>query len=419
MRSFSRFYKDPSEPEWPRIYRAELSNFAFQSQTDNLHNVCSGKGLTDIIARTSALGEAVERYSGGIWPPEVFPRFKRKDLVSRSIDPGRLVLYDEDQYPLLPYDAYNDESILGWVEGRSFVDDTPVMVPAMAVLMNYAPAPGECRLLQLTSNGLAAGPTLADASLRAALEVIERDAFISSWLLRLAAERINPTEHPCKATRGVVESYRRRGVDIELYRLHTDLPVYTFVGFGVGRTEDIRPAMVVGLGADFDPVSAARSAILEVAQVRPALRFRLRDPVFESRRQMLVAHPAAVKELEDHDLRYAGAETLPIFDFIRSSPSGSIKWDSPTASRGSRVRELTRALSLVGSDLICVNLTPPDMKNLDLYTVRAIIPGLQPIYFGEQERRLARQRLSQLFYQFREFSSFSHFDINSDPHPVA
>ena len=40
-------------------------------------------------------------------------------------------------------------------------------------------------LVPITSNGLAAGPTLADAVLSAIYEVLERDAILIAWLNRL------------------------------------------------------------------------------------------------------------------------------------------------------------------------------------------------------------------------------------------
>jgi hypothetical protein len=61
-----------------------------------------------------------------------------------------------------------------------------------------------------------------------------------------------------------------------------------------------------------------------------------------------------------------------------------------------------------------VNLTPPDMQELGLYTARAIIPDYVPISFGHGERRLSLQRLRH--YVGRDVTLD---DVNPLPHPLA
>ena len=66
--------------------------------------------------------------------------------------------------PSFPYSAYSDDTIFGWVRARSLVGDQLVFVPALAVFMNYDVQSAEEFIFPITSNGLAAGPTLAQAS---------------------------------------------------------------------------------------------------------------------------------------------------------------------------------------------------------------------------------------------------------------
>jgi ribosomal protein S12 methylthiotransferase accessory factor len=421
VRSLTRFLKDPSEPEWPRIYRAELSNARYRTSGDDIFQVSSGKGLDDESARVSALGESIERYSAGFWPEADITRARRADVGADTLDPRRVVLYAPEQYANIPHQPYDDGQVIGWVEGRSLGSGKPIHVPAMASLMSYSVQHGELSLCQMSSSGLAAGATRADAALSAALEVLERDAFISSWLLRLPPARIDAALHPDPRVRAVVEAYRRRGVMFELYRLATDHDVAVFAGVGVAEGEGARPAAVVGLGASFDPIAAARSALLEIAQVRPALRYKLRDPETEARRRHLVGHPDDVKTLDDHDLRYAGAETLGAFDFMRKQPLSKPDWSAPKAALAphDKLASLARHLTQDGSDLICVDLTTPDMAPLGLYTARAIIPDYQPIYFGQHEMRVSRWRLLRLRARMASIPDTAPLVLNPDPHPLA
>src|SRR5262249_49821271 len=163
-----------------------------------------------------ALGEALERYSASCWNIEEIIFRRRHELDGESVDPRDLVLYTRSQYAELGYSAYSDDTIFGWVRARSLTEDQLVFVPALAVFMNYeVQSPAEF-IFQITSNGLAAGPTLADAILRGAFEVMERDAAMITWLTRLPVTRVDPASHPDRDVQEICRAYRRRSVQLEL-----------------------------------------------------------------------------------------------------------------------------------------------------------------------------------------------------------
>lgn len=421
VRSLTAIRKPIGEPEWPQIVRAELANSRYLRDKSEAFQIASGKGMTADSARVSALGEAVERYCGGIWPDELLRRSTRAELDSDSIDPRELVLYPDAAYATLPYDRYHDGARLGWVLGRDLGRDEPVALPAQPVLMAYNLQPGEARLCQVTSNGLAAGPTLPDAALRATYEVIERDAFISAWLLGLHGARIDPTSIELPEIDALLAAYHRRGVEIELYRLNTTLPVNCMIAIGVAADETRLPAFVLGLGADHDAVAAARSALLEVAQVRPGLRYRMADRTLLEHRAALWADPTRVSTLEDHDLYYSGFETGTALEVLRGGYAhalAEVALHVPQRGSVGRLCALAEELAAEGHRLCVADLTPPDMASLGLHTVRAVITGYQPIYFGEAERRPAIPRLTAFAARF-PVARHSPQMLNPNPHPLA
>ena len=96
-----------------------------------------------------------------------------------------------------------------------------------------------------------------------------------AWLNQLPCTRVDPLSHPDPDVQEICKVYERRGVHFELYLLPTDHPVKVFVAVAYQESGE-GPATVVGLGADIEPRPAASRALLEAAQVRPALRQRLR-----------------------------------------------------------------------------------------------------------------------------------------------
>jgi ribosomal protein S12 methylthiotransferase accessory factor len=421
VRSLTAIRKPLGEPEWPQIVRAELSNFRYHRDKAEAFQIASGKGMSADGARVSALGEAVERYCGGIWPDEPLPRSTRAELDGDSIDPRELVLYPDAAYATLPYHRYHDGARLGWVTGRDLGRDEPVALPAQPVLMAYDLQPGEAQLCQVTSNGLAAGPTLADAALRATYEVIERDAFIVAWLLGLGGARVDPDSIGLAETGALLAAHRRRGVEVELYRLNTTLSVHCMIAIGVAADATRLPAFVLGLGADHDAAAAARSALLEVAQVRPGLRYRMADAKLLEHRATLWADPSRVATLEDHDLYYSGFETAAALDVLRGGePQALAEVAPPVPPLGAiaRLRALAEELADEGHRLCVADLTPPDMAPLGLHAARAVITGYQPIYFGEAERRPALPRLAAIKARFPH-ARHAPEALNPDPHPLA
>jgi bacteriocin biosynthesis cyclodehydratase domain-containing protein len=413
--------KDPSEPERPYLYSARLANHRFVQDPQSDDGICSGKGLTPSEARATALGEAVERYSAACLPADEVRYATRPELGATSLDPIDLVLYLPEQYERLPYAPYSDATTLGWVSTRSLVTGSSVLVPALAVGMSYSPRTLQEYLCSTTSNGLAAGPTLADAILSALYEVLERDAFLITWLNRLPARRVAPETHPDPAVVGIHHAHARRGVELRLYRLATDQPCPVFLCVAMQRDGGDGPAAVAGLGADLDPARAASKAIFEAGQVRPGLRIQLRQPGSRARMERLNADPREVRTMDDHALLYAHPSWTEAFAFLDGGPQATGEWSpSPEASTADRLRFLAGRFREQGDDILYRNLTSADMAQLGLHTARVIVPGFQPIHFGWDEARLGGRRL----YEVPHWLGFtaaptSPQELNADPHPLA
>jgi ribosomal protein S12 methylthiotransferase accessory factor len=166
---------------------------------------------------------------------------------------------------------------------------------------------------------------------------------------------------------------------------------------------------------------AARKALLEVGQVRPALKRRMREKAARERLAALVADPGSVATLDDHDLLYASPQMLGAFGFLLDRPIEPVDWEPPVPDDAPcRLRALTEHWAASGGDILYYNLTPPDMQDLGLYTARVIVPDAQPIYFGRQERRLGGRRLFSLPKELGLTGAASAPEgLNPDPHPLA
>lgn len=427
VRNLYLVQQDATEPAVPYVMGAELANHRYAPGDTTSLAMCSGKGLTEESARLSTFGEAVERYSGACWRSDEITYARRDGLPEAALDPRQLVLYTSDQYASgrLPYAPYTGENVLGWTPARSLVSGEWMYVPAQAVFLGYTARGRDEFLCPITSNGLATGPTILAAALAATCEVLERDAFMITWMNRLPCACVDPGTHPDRDVRDFCEAYRRRSVELRLFKLPTDHPCHVFAALAL-QTQPVRedtPAAVVGLGADMDIQRAAKKALLEIGQVRPALRHRLRRPETRRRLDVLVADPHQVTTLDDHDLLYASPDMTRAFEFWLDRHPEPVDWSLASyvpAAVEERLELLVQHVRRRSGDLLYSNVTPADMAALGLHTVRAIIPDFQPIHFGWAEARLGGDRLYALpvalgFTAARPTAA----DLNDAPHPLA
>ena len=269
----------------------------------------------------------------------------------------------------------------------------------------------------VTSNGLAAGPTLARAILGGLYELIERDALMITWMNRLPATELDG----CTAA-----AMRRRSSAITAAsaspsacsKLATDQLPAVIMAVADDR-DPARPARLVGMGCDLDPAVACDKAVFEMCQARPseAVRFREKPPAVRLKSY------EDVKDLDDHPGFHAMRKNLREFDFLAdgAGPSRSRTWPaSQRATANADVAAVAKRLRETGARAAYADITTPDVAEAGYRVVRAIATGLQPIHFGWGQARLGGRRLydAPMRWGFAGGPSTPE-TLNDCPHPLA
>ncbi|HEV7506276.1 MAG TPA: TOMM precursor leader peptide-binding protein [Thermoanaerobaculia bacterium] len=398
---------DDAGLELPVAATAYLASYT-EGRLRHVHDpqVASGKGLTAVDALIGAVGEAIERYSAARYRREDLRLASWNGLGEEGFDPRQLCLYDEEQYrePGFPFAPFDPDRPIHWLRGSWLGSGEPVWVPALTSFFNFMADPGE-HFCQVSSNGLAAGGGLEDAALRALFELVERDAFMLTWLCRLPARRIVPDGALEPGVREIVRQLGERGAAVELYLLDAGTGIPTALCLGVGDGERW-PAVTVALACHTDLRTAVRKAILEQGHVGPYIQRLMRE-------SKVPATPEEVLSLEDHALYYVTPERMGAFDFLRrpgdADQDAVILADvapapSPTAA------SCAERLSAAGLRVAIADVTSPDVTASPFRVARALGTNMQPIHFGERFRRLANPRLQ---------AHLTSRGVNPDPHPVA
>jgi ribosomal protein S12 methylthiotransferase accessory factor len=285
----------------------------------------------------------------------------------------------------------------------------PVWAPAGLVYLNYRGEQREDHLCAPTSSGLAAGPTLESAFHRAVLELLERDAFLITWLNRLPVPEIDlPADGGLVAE--IVAAFETAGIEIRAFLLATDLPVSAIMAVALDRTGS-GPAAVVGLGCDTHPEQALRKALFEVGQIYELLRRRYT----EGKANRLNSY-SDIETLEDHAAYFLRPDHLHELGFLldhgRKAPLPAEHRHDSSA--------LLDAIAARGYRTFCLDLTTPDLKPYPIRVARALVTHLQPIQFGCDRQPLGGRRL----YELPRILGYADADTTEDslnpcPHPLA
>lgn len=391
------------DPDLPLAATAVLGSYT-EGRRD-LHEplVGSGKGLSAVDALLGAVGEAVERYSASRFRVAETCRSRLADLDGPALDPRALCLYDDWQYeqPGFPFARFSADRPLPWTEAHWLDGGGPVWVPALPTFFNF-PAPPEEYFCQVSSNGLAAGGSLDDAALRAVFELVERDAFMLSWMARRPGRRLMPDDTLDPGVGEVIRQLARRGARTELYLLDVGLglPTVVAIAFGDGREW---PGATVALATHASPGVALRKAVLELGHVSPYIR-----RLMVGGERPVPACPEEVRTLEDHALYYVPPERARAFDFLRDGsallPLAELAGPA-TVSR----EECAARLAAGGVRVAIADVTSPDVATGPFRVARALGTDMQPIDFGHHLRRLNNPRLKAMLTG----------PVNPDPHPLA
>lgn len=418
IHTLSRITRGAEEPVPPFIYQATLSHFDYRNPNSS-ERVSAGKGISETEAVRSAIGEAVERYCASHVDNFATRMAAWADVESHAIAPPECVLYSQTQYARRDflYHRWDPKDEVTWVPTRELPGEREILAPASLVYLSLPSMRPEDFFCLPTSNGLAAGPNLEFAILNALYELVERDAFIITWMNRLPVARVDFSDMGGIAN-AIRTHYARFGTEIQIFNLSTDIPVYVMMAVALDKTGR-GPAALISLGCHLNPGIAIIKALLEMCQVHPGeVRRYHKDPPQERYKSY-----EDVRTLEDHSAFTTIRERIREFSFLLETERGQTMGDLQDHSGADVKADLDTCLNMLkraGCRVLYADLTTPDVVDYGLRVVRAIATGLQPIHFGYGEERLGSRRLYEVPY-ILGFASEprTERDLNPCPHPLA
>ncbi|HKL29843.1 MAG TPA: YcaO-like family protein [Natrialbaceae archaeon] len=331
-----------------------------------------------------AMGEALERYSAGVYRTSTF---RTAPLSALEETPGPGVVRPDEFVRPDDYPAVDDSEPIHWVPGADLTTGEEALLPAE--LVHYPPP--EERYVPAITTGLGLGTSPVGALLSGLYEVVERDATMLAWYstfdpLPLAVE---DEEFETLARRARAEDL---AVTPLLVTQDVDVPV---VAAAVHR-EGEWPRFAVGSAADLDPIAAARGALAEALQNWMELQGMGKEAAAQE--------SGAIGRYADFP-----TEAREFVDVDGGIPADSVGPDDAPSGADELDVVLDR-LDAVDLTPYAARLTPHDVERAGFEAVRVLVPGVQPLFtdepfFGERARSVPsalgfESRLDRTFHPY-------------------
>ncbi|MFN6466460.1 MAG: TOMM precursor leader peptide-binding protein [Nostoc sp. DedVER02] len=359
--------------------------FAAYQSADNLDNYdrlrkslehySAGKGKTDSQSKASALGEALERYSGIFTDEEYRIKATFAQLGDAAIHPQNCLLYSDKQYQnrhewnpqhgtfAWVADPYDLNQEIEWTPVWSLTNQTQKYLPTAFCYFDYSLPEGH-KFCVGDSNGNAAGNTLEEAILQGFMELVERDSVALWWYNRVKRPQVDLASFNEPYLLNLQDYYQTKfNRQLWVLDITSDLNIPTFAAIS-RHTQGEKENILIGFGTHFDPTIAILRAVTEVNQ---SLTLDL-DNEFEF-----------APESTDIAYWYANAtvENQPYLVPCDRTPV-KVYSDYPyLGSKGDLREDIEICADMVkklGLELAFLDLTRPD---IGLNVVKVIVPGLR------------------------------------------
>lgn len=422
-----------------QVHTMQLS-LAGEKARNYLSHVVSGKYLFDIssniipgVALTFRDGNAQNKSYGygrafkfkdafDIAALEAVERFVSQFYAYDCKDQTILATYNElkskayspEVFVLEENSKINNDSKLYWTKAQSLIDGSSIWIPEdLAVYGNNAYRRNYIRKIHDSSNGVSLGGSYSEATIGALLELIERHSFLATWFGKIPGQKIfNFKRNLNSEMHYAVTRLEREGYQIELFEISVISPVY--VVWCLIRNNKAN--------ANMFSYSAAGSGLMLSEAVNAALKEALVGmSVYSNNQKSMPKVPEKLKTLEDHVRYYGNSSTKKAFDFTKNF-SGFVDdkryltfGKEPTSvSRNKVVEVIISQLEKCFKDILIVNLTSAYLRKHSLYAVKAVVPGMFPMTFGDKSLRINLEDINRLRAK-RGLSNLEKFE--NIPHP--
>lgn len=329
-----------------------------------------GVGSIPSHAKTSAIAEAIERYSLITWHPS------SESVSDYGTVRSELEGYD---FPI----SFPPSFKVSRVSTQTMFRESRFCYPQ--VYSKRIPVP--VGLLTLTddfiglqsSNGMAAGNSLTEAALYALYEVIERDTLMLAWYREIRGIRLNPFQYINDNLAHVLVTNNMRTVHLRCCYYISDFNVPVFLTAFIEGSLENPLSVSLGSACSLNIRSGIERSIKEAILSWHGSRDLI------SQKGRIGNKQIEIKNFSDHLLYcHNSKQAKLVTQWICHSSDMQLDQLGEYSDEEDDFECLTKRITENGFEFLIFDMTPEEISqtNLGLKVARAIVPGTIPLSVG-------------------------------------
>jgi thiazole/oxazole-forming peptide maturase SagD family component len=399
----SLFYDEPKFYAYAAILNDKLNVLIKSGYSSNTKNISSSgvsyssrafalmKCISEIIERASLFSYTNSQVIYGS-----YNQFKKKGNI---LNPS-----------IYRHFKHIQDLAFGWIKGTNLYNNTDCYIPAQLVFLNYSLIQNEVQLSPFISTGAAGGFSIKEALTHGLYEIVERDAVMTMYLNKIPIPKINLSLVKSSKLKNILMTFKKYNLELYVFDAKNDINIPVYIAIIIDRS-GVKPWVSVGAKAGFLEIDTIIGCIEEAFSERMWIRYAYmregsNNPRFDFsnidiklRRGLFWSNKNMVKKL----------------DFLLKQDYKQKVIYNKISNKSNEFTKLVDTIKRNKFNIYYVNLTLPFFKDVGHEVIKAIIPGMQPLYLTSKEHplRFGFERLKSTAYFFGQ----NQFNINKIPHP--
>lgn len=380
--------------------------------------ITAGTSLNRNKAIVKALGEGIERYCAGSYIHDQLVYNSYLELGDVALHPNQYKLYLDRQFErqTFPLTKIKNDTKIYWKEAITGRTKEVKYVPANLVYCPFISNLNSVHYFESMSTGLAAHCSFEEAALNGFLEVVERNNFMFTWLTKsepLVVEKNSLTEEH----KNLIQLYERDGYQVNLSYNPGKDGIPSFIALIRGSHKNNVP-LLIAAATHLDPTLAITKCLEEIALMERLCQQKLLAPSILA----TTADYFKVNTLLDHVMLWLNPEVWNNANFLMSGVESISLKDISNLSQNEPKEDLKFLVNVIenlGYQTLISDITPDDIRELGLFSVRAMIPAYIPLNKNYNCRPLGAQYLIDYFRSIGVHEETLEDHIYPVPHPFA
>lgn len=410
---FVRLFRQSFLNDEPKLYKfmAEMDESQISSDGDKPDLFSSGVGVSSKTALYKAVFEAIERYCLSTYriKDSIFGSYKELTKSRHLVNPNKFCYFSAKQLASVKFTNFKHsiKQKYYWVKCKSIKDDGEILLPTQTVYCPYKFVDNEPCLCFPITTGASLGKTISEALYKGICEVIERDSYMTNYLLSLKSKQIE-YKSKTKAIQKILSMFDKYNLEVRSFVLESDFKIPTIMSVIVDKSKN-GPAISIGLKTEFCLEKAILGSIEEAFQIRYWIRLCMIENNFSgttySSHQMLKR--ARI---------WSNSKNIKKMKFILKSPN-KIFIDKKQLSEYSntsfanRLKMIKKEEMFKKVNVYYKDITISKFKLFQIKVIKCIIPELHPMFIDHDFSYLGGNRIELLMKKYNQDT------LNTFPHP--